>query len=264
MNPKILFASFALVFLAELGDKTQLTALAFSASSRSPWSVFLGTSLALILTTALAVVFGEFIARHVPERFVHIASGVMFVLVGLILLVNVARKVPGPASAEEAAEPTAEHPPSGPVSSFILRQAGEFERDLVTGLEESADALEAGELRDAVLAIAEEHRGHLKSLTDLSLSDVPETEKPRPGGPEAALLRLLETADASDGGENPDVDPLRVAVRKQEAAAEFYLALARLIHLHDARDTLRWLAMDEIRHAEQLCSLINHSESTVT
>ena len=56
MNFKVLFACFVMVFLAELGDKTQLTALAFSSSSRSPWSVFVGTSLALICTTALAEV----------------------------------------------------------------------------------------------------------------------------------------------------------------------------------------------------------------
>ena len=56
MNLKILLASFALVFVAELGDKTQLTALAFCSTSRSPWSVFLGTFSNTVIAVPLGLI----------------------------------------------------------------------------------------------------------------------------------------------------------------------------------------------------------------
>lgn len=275
MNSKILLASFCLVFLAELGDKTQLTALAFSASSRSPWSVFVGTSLALILTTAIAVVFGEVLARYMPERLLHIASGVMFVLVGLVLLVNQARKAGAPAAAEGAGSERIEEAPNGSrglVSGLILHQAIHFENELARDLREQAAKLDEGELRQSLLQIADEDARHAKTLA--AIADGEEDNAAPPGGGQdgAGASRALPDTDevrqaAPDilarlqaAGREAEDDPVRVAVRRQEAAAEFYIALARLTHLHSARDTLRWLSMEEIRHAQHLCSLINHSE----
>ena len=274
MNSKILLASFCLVFLAEIGDKTQLAALAFSASSRSPWSVFVGTSLALVLTTAIAVVFGEALARYLPEKGLHIASGVMFVLVGLVLLVNQARKAepsraggapdPAPAQTEPAAD-------RGLVSALILRQAIHFENALVEDLREQAGRLQAGELRDALLQIADEDERHTEALVAMASGEAVGAEGAEgvhaagtsaPALPETEAVRqaadeILERLEAN--GPRADDDPVRVAVNRQEAAAEFYIALARLSHLHSARDTLRWLSMEEIRHAQHLCSLINHA-----
>jgi len=73
--------------------------------------------------------------------------------------------------------------------------------------------------------------------------------------PVADVLAAIKGVEAR-GEENP----LHKTIRKQEAIAEFYIALARMAHLHNARDTLRWLAMEEIRHAQHLCSLVNHDD----
>ncbi len=79
---KIMFTTFAAVFLAELGDKTQLATFAFSADSKSRLSVFLGSASALVLTSLLAVAFGALVGRLVPPHYLRIGAGVLFVVLG--------------------------------------------------------------------------------------------------------------------------------------------------------------------------------------
>ena len=88
MDLKIIFTTFWLVFLAELGDKTQLATLAFSAATPSKISVFLGSAGALVVTSALAVVLGDLLSRHLPVRAMHIASGCGFLVIGALMLAN--------------------------------------------------------------------------------------------------------------------------------------------------------------------------------
>ncbi len=265
MNLRILIASFGLVFLAELGDKTQLAALAFSAESRSPWSVFLGTSLALICTTALAVMFGEALSQRLPAKAVSIGSGAMFILVGLVLLVNEARKAGRSDQPEPTRPPAAEEalaPPAGVLSAFVLKQAAEFERELIADLRAAAAEQPCASLRQAVGQIADEHARHLGSLDQLAQTTTDDTQTAAEAAPEReTLLALLNGSNAERGGSGDPAERLQQAVARQEAAAQFYLALARLSRLHQPRDTLRWLAMDEIRHAERLCELIHHPPS---
>ena len=78
--------SFGLILLAELGDKTQLAVLALATRSRSPWSVFIGAGAALLVSTALAVLFGGLLTRYLPAsatRIVHYAAGSLMVAVGV-------------------------------------------------------------------------------------------------------------------------------------------------------------------------------------
>lgn len=84
-------STFALVFLAELGDKTQLAALALSADSNRPWAVFLGASAALILSTGVAVVVGTVLHRVMPEgmvRMIHYVAGGLFLAAGVLTIVK--------------------------------------------------------------------------------------------------------------------------------------------------------------------------------
>ncbi len=86
-----LFAStFGLIFLAELGDKTQLATLALSASSDSRWIVFLAAASALVLTSALGVLAGEAVTRVVPAIWIQRAAGLSFVALGALLLLRTA------------------------------------------------------------------------------------------------------------------------------------------------------------------------------
>ncbi len=86
MDWRTLTATFTLVFLAELGDKTQLATMLLAAESRSLASVFLGAAGALVLSALLGVVAGDLLQRLLPLRYVQVFAGVAFIAVGLLLL----------------------------------------------------------------------------------------------------------------------------------------------------------------------------------
>ena len=83
---KTLFTAFLLIFLAELGDKTQLSTMLLASKSDSIWLVFVGASLALILSSLLGVALGSVINKYIPQMYIQIGSGVAFLIVGLLLL----------------------------------------------------------------------------------------------------------------------------------------------------------------------------------
>ncbi|MBW1676779.1 MAG: TMEM165/GDT1 family protein [Deltaproteobacteria bacterium] len=86
MDFKVLFTTFGMIFLAELGDKTQLATFAFASNSKSRLAVFLGSAGALVLTSLLAVLFGSVVSRLVPSNYIKIGAGALFVLLGLWML----------------------------------------------------------------------------------------------------------------------------------------------------------------------------------
>jgi putative Ca2+/H+ antiporter (TMEM165/GDT1 family) len=80
MDWKLLGSTFVVVFLAELGDKTQLATFSLAAGGTSRWMVFLGAALALIATTAIAVIVGEGVSRVVPEVWLQRGAGAAFIV----------------------------------------------------------------------------------------------------------------------------------------------------------------------------------------
>lgn len=78
-----LAAIFVAVFLAELGDKTQLATLLFATDeNRSPWLVFVASSLALVASSALAVLAGTFAAKYLAGVPLKLIAGIGFVAIG--------------------------------------------------------------------------------------------------------------------------------------------------------------------------------------
>jgi Ca2+/H+ antiporter, TMEM165/GDT1 family len=73
------------VFLAELGDKTQLAALLLSAQSGEPLVVFVGASLALVCSSLVGVVLGRWLARLLPAELLERLAGILMVVLGLWL-----------------------------------------------------------------------------------------------------------------------------------------------------------------------------------
>ena len=88
MDVKLFLSTFGLVFLAELGDKTQLATLSLAASGSSRLTVFLGAATALVLTSLIAVLVGEGLARLVPPVWIHRTAGVAFLALGIVFLVG--------------------------------------------------------------------------------------------------------------------------------------------------------------------------------
>jgi len=88
MDWKTMITTFGLVFLAELGDKTQLATLSFAAGGRNPVSVFLGASLALVLTSLLAVLLGGALGAWVPRNWIRLGAGAFFIGAGILILLN--------------------------------------------------------------------------------------------------------------------------------------------------------------------------------
>lgn len=86
MDFKVMLTTFGMIFLAELGDKTQLATLAFSAESTSRLSVFIGSAGALVLTSLLGVLIGSAVARLIPPHHIKMGAGGLFVLLGLWML----------------------------------------------------------------------------------------------------------------------------------------------------------------------------------
>jgi putative Ca2+/H+ antiporter (TMEM165/GDT1 family) len=86
MDGRIIGSVFMAIFLAELGDKTQLAILGFSAESKALGSVFVGAALAMVTATVVAVVLGGVISAYVPERLIHLLAGVAFIAVGIFML----------------------------------------------------------------------------------------------------------------------------------------------------------------------------------
>lgn len=91
MDIKVLLTTFGMIFLAELGDKTQLATFTFAAESESRLAVFIGSAGALVLTSLLAVVLGSWIARLVPTNYIKVAAGVLFLFLGVWMIFSSGR-----------------------------------------------------------------------------------------------------------------------------------------------------------------------------
>ena len=83
MDYKILTTTFMMIFLAELGDKTQLATLCLTADYDSKLSVFLGSAGALVMSSLIAVLFGAAFSKLIPANYIKIGAGVFFIAVGI-------------------------------------------------------------------------------------------------------------------------------------------------------------------------------------
>jgi putative Ca2+/H+ antiporter (TMEM165/GDT1 family) len=81
---KILATVFIAVFVAEMGDKTQLATMLFASDKEvSKWTIFLGASLALIAASGIGVLAGSALSHYISEKHLHYMAGAGFVIIGL-------------------------------------------------------------------------------------------------------------------------------------------------------------------------------------
>ena len=86
MDFRVLVTTFGIIFLAEMGDKTQLAAMTMAAQTKRPWAVFVGASLALAAVSALGVLVGSLIGDYVPLEWVKRGAAVAFIIIGILML----------------------------------------------------------------------------------------------------------------------------------------------------------------------------------
>ena len=89
MELKVFFTVFAAVFIAELGDKTQLATMLFAADEEvSKWTVFWGASAALVVASAIGVIAGTLLSEFINEKYLNYLAGAGFILIGAFTLVR--------------------------------------------------------------------------------------------------------------------------------------------------------------------------------
>ena len=84
----LLFSTFLTVFIAELGDKTQLATLTISGTSNKPLAVFLGSASALVFASLLGAITGGSISRFLPEEVLKSIASITFLIIGTRLIIN--------------------------------------------------------------------------------------------------------------------------------------------------------------------------------
>ncbi len=89
MDLKLLLTVFGTVFLAELGDKTQIATLLFAADAQAHrLTVFIGASLALILASAIGVLAGGIVSDYVDPKYLSYAAGIGFIVIGALTIAH--------------------------------------------------------------------------------------------------------------------------------------------------------------------------------
>ena len=87
MDWKVFLTVFATVFIAELGDKTQLATVLFAADREvGKYTVFFAASAALVVSAAIGVLAGSLLSEYVDEKYLHYVAGIGFIGIGIYTL----------------------------------------------------------------------------------------------------------------------------------------------------------------------------------
>jgi Ca2+/H+ antiporter, TMEM165/GDT1 family len=83
---KVFLTTFCMIFLAELGDKTQLAAISMASETKLPLAVFLGSMAAFGVITLIGVLIGGTLTKFIPQIYIRTAAGFLFIIVGVLTL----------------------------------------------------------------------------------------------------------------------------------------------------------------------------------
>lgn len=250
---KLFSGTFVLIFLAELGDKTQLAALAKTAdspdNSAAKWIVFLGASLALVASTFIAVFLGGALKALIPdERYIKVAAAALFLVFGILILRETLPTFWS--GTKEPAAPAAvlsvpAHP--GLAGRLALKAAMDFEAAAGDRYRRLAGAADP-QLAALLNSLANEEDSHLSRLRDL------------PASIDKNALDL-EAVPAVPGAATPEAGmPDRTAIladliHYEEATAAFYRDLARRSLIPSLKTIFGSLADEEGDHARRLIAM---------
>jgi rubrerythrin len=242
MDIKLFFSTFLLIFLAELGDKTQLAAMARTATAESSkWTVFSAAATALVLSTLVAVLIGSALTRVVPEHMIRMGAAILFILFGFLLL----RDALGRRAEVKAATSAIEAPPTGMLARVVLRAAAEFEHAAAADYRQLASqattpAMQA--LFNTLAKAEDDHYGRLMKAGSAH-GETPIASETVTEHPKGDLQHDVSRSN----------DPiLEHAIAHEEATAAFYEGLANETAIPPLRRIFLSLAAEEHQHAATL------------
>ena len=88
MDWRLMLTTFGAIFLAEMGDKTQIAAMTFAAQKKRPWEVFIAASLALTVVSAIGVIAGSLLSNYLPLEWIKRVAGLAFIVIGVLVLIG--------------------------------------------------------------------------------------------------------------------------------------------------------------------------------
>jgi Ca2+/H+ antiporter, TMEM165/GDT1 family len=239
MDFKIMATTFGLIFIAELGDKTQIAAMGQAAGSKAPVSIFIGAATALILSTLIAVALGTAFNK-IAEDYQFVikgAAGLLFIVLGVLYLTTAIRA----AKAQE--KPRAELKPTA-LAHIALELAAGFEEASATEYAELAASTEEPAVRELFLALEKEERAHLAHMREfLTKPELAEHPAEHVAPEVAPPMAITDPATA---------DALRAAIDHEHSMAEFYKALADSTPFPSVAAIFAKLADDEMDHYKKL------------
>jgi len=88
MDWRVFLTTFGVIFLAEMGDKTQLATMTMAAQSKKPWTVFISSALALAAVSAIGVLVGSLLGDFIPLEWVKRIAALAFIVIGILMLLG--------------------------------------------------------------------------------------------------------------------------------------------------------------------------------
>lgn len=88
MDWRVFLTTFGVIFLAEMGDKTQLATMTMAAQSKRPWTVFISSALALTAVSAIGVLVGSLLGDYIPLNWVKRVAALAFIVIGILMLLG--------------------------------------------------------------------------------------------------------------------------------------------------------------------------------
>ena len=88
MDWRLFLTTFGVIFLAEMGDKTQLAAMTMAAETKRPWAVLIAASLALTCVSAIGVAVGGLVGQYLPLEWIKRVSAIAFIVIGVLILMG--------------------------------------------------------------------------------------------------------------------------------------------------------------------------------
>ncbi len=241
MNARLFFTTFLMIFLAELGDKTQLSVIGRVTDPTTKWIVFAASSLALVCSTLIAVQCGGLLARTIEPRMIKTGAGVLFLVIGALTLVDGLRP---------AHKPVSEKPTGmSAVGRLVLAQATRFETIAARDYRALADRTANPAIRAVLIKLADSESGHLAIIDGLRRS---EPRIPLPAGtPEA----LPSESELCHDVATSDVPVLDHAIAHERSTAAFYAHLAQVTVVPSLKRAFQDLSQSEMRHVDELMAL---------